>query len=108
VKREPLPPLIAGESIPPPIRCIPGQRVIVDADLGRIYGVQTRNLKQAIGRNPGRFPGDFIFDLTRQEMLNARTLANNPSPVSIPADRPKPSRGIDAIKNQHRSAIPRL
>jgi len=42
---------------------------MLDADLARIYGVQTRALNQAIKRNLDRFPGDFIFDLSREEIL---------------------------------------
>jgi hypothetical protein len=42
--------------------------VILDADLARIYAVQTRALNQAIKRNLDRFPGDFIFDLSREEI----------------------------------------
>ena len=53
----------AGESIPQLIQCVRGQRVMLDADLARIYGVQTRALNQAIKRNLDRFPGDFILDL---------------------------------------------
>lgn len=43
------------------------QRVILAADLATIYDVETRALNQAVKRNPGRFPGDFIFQLTRRE-----------------------------------------
>ena len=55
------------ESVEPVIRLIRGERVILDADLARIYGVQTRSLNQAIKRNRNRFPGDFLFQLTRKE-----------------------------------------
>jgi hypothetical protein len=43
--------------------------VILDTDLARLYGVETRVLNQAIHRNQDRFPADFIFDLTREEIL---------------------------------------
>ncbi len=61
--------LLAGGSIPQLIQCVRGQRVMLDADLARIYGVQTRALNQAIKRNLDRFPGDFAFDLSREEIL---------------------------------------
>ena len=51
------------------IRCIRAQRVILDADLARIYGVETRARNQALKRNRERFPDDFAFDLTRDEIL---------------------------------------
>ncbi|HWV98729.1 MAG TPA: ORF6N domain-containing protein [Candidatus Acidoferrum sp.] len=45
------------------------QRVILDSDLARIYGVETRALNQALKRNQNRFPEDFTFELTREEIL---------------------------------------
>ena len=44
-----------------------GQRVILAADLAKIYGVETRALNQAVKRNRERFPDDFTFRLTREE-----------------------------------------
>lgn len=44
-----------------------GQRVILAADLAKIYGVHTRALNQAVKRNRARFPEDFTFQLTRDE-----------------------------------------
>ena len=44
-----------------------GHRVLLDVDLARIYGVQTRVLNQAIKRNAERFPEDFRFQLTAAE-----------------------------------------
>ena len=40
---------------------------MIDADLAALYGVQTRVLNQAVKRNEDRFPGDFVFQLTRVE-----------------------------------------
>lgn len=50
-----------------------GQRVILDADLAAIYGVQTRVLNQAVKRNMARFPEDFMFRLTREEAELSRS-----------------------------------
>jgi len=55
--------------IAPLIRLIRDTRVILDADLARLYGVETRVLNQAFKRNHDRFPGDFAFELTRVEIL---------------------------------------
>ncbi len=44
-----------------------GQKVIIDADLARIYGVTTKRLNEAVRRNAERFPADFMFQLTKEE-----------------------------------------
>jgi transposase-like protein len=49
------------------IMTIRGQRVLLDADLARIYGVSTKQLNQQIKRNARRFPEDFVFQLTYAE-----------------------------------------
>jgi hypothetical protein len=46
------------------------QRVILDRDMAVIYGVETRALNQAVKRNRERFPEEFMFDLTRSEVLS--------------------------------------
>lgn len=51
------------------ILSIRGQKVILDADLAELYGVPTKALNQAIKRNAARFPDDFIFRLTANEVL---------------------------------------
>lgn len=45
-----------------------GQNVMLDYDLAGLYGVETRALKQAVRRNPDRFPKDFMFELTDAEI----------------------------------------
>ena len=55
------------ESITRIIFVLRRQRVILDADLAALYGVPTKALNQAVKRNAARFPGDFIFKLTRTE-----------------------------------------
>ena len=49
------------------IRTIRGQKVILDSDLARIYGVTTKRLNEQVGRNAKRFPHDFLFQLTAEE-----------------------------------------
>src|SRR5688572_1152732 len=51
------------------ILTVRNQRVLVDADLARLYGVETRALNQAVKRNLDRFPLEFSFILTRAEIL---------------------------------------
>jgi hypothetical protein len=52
---------------------IRGQRVILDADLARIYGVPTRRFNEQVRRNADRFPPDFAFVLTAQEVANLKS-----------------------------------
>ncbi len=42
------------------------QKVILDADLAELYGVETRRLNEQVRRNRNRFPADFIFELTAE------------------------------------------
>ena len=49
------------------------QRVVIDADLAELYGVQTRVLVQAVKRNLSRFPADFMFQLSTEEFANLRS-----------------------------------
>jgi hypothetical protein len=58
---------LAIQKIAPLIHEIRRERVILDADLARIYGVSVKALNQAIKRNAERFPEDFVFRLTRSE-----------------------------------------
>ena len=55
------------------IKVFRGQRVILDADLARFYGVTTKALNQAVKRNAERFPDDFAFPLSRQEVTNLKS-----------------------------------
>ncbi|MBE0425192.1 MAG: ORF6N domain-containing protein [Nitrospirae bacterium] len=57
------------ETIERRILLIRGQKVMLDRDLAQLYGVETRVLNQAIRRNIDRFPADFMFTLTRDEIM---------------------------------------
>jgi len=59
----------AAEHIEQSIRIIRGQKVILDRDLAKLYGVETRVLNQAVSRNIKRFPDDFMFEMTREEIM---------------------------------------
>jgi hypothetical protein len=61
------PPLVRPEQLEQAIKVVRGQRVLLDADLARLYGVTTTALNQAVKRNAVRFPPDFAFRLNRQE-----------------------------------------
>ncbi len=49
------------------------QKVILDADLAELYGVETRRLNEQVRRNRNRFPVDFIFELTAEEFANLKS-----------------------------------
>ena len=49
------------------IHVVRGQKVMLDRDLGDLFHVETRTLKQAVRRNIERFPEDFMFELTKEE-----------------------------------------
>jgi hypothetical protein len=49
------------------IQIVRGQRVILDSDLAKIYGIQTFRLNEAVKRNRNRFPDDFLFRLEKKE-----------------------------------------
>jgi len=55
------------------ILTIRGQRVILDADLARIYGVEVKRLNEQVKRNRNRFPVDFAFQLTPQEVAGVKS-----------------------------------
>jgi hypothetical protein len=55
------------------IYLVRSRRIMLDMDLAELYGVETRHLKQAVKRNPERFPEDFMFELNNQEFNNLRS-----------------------------------
>ena len=55
------------------IYMIRDQKVMLDRDLADMYGVETKVLKQAVRRNIGRFPEDFMFEMTSEELKNWRS-----------------------------------
>lgn len=64
-----------------------GQRVMLDRDLAAIYGVTTKRLNEAVKRNAGRFPEDFMFQLTAEEAAVLR------SQIATSKILPKDGRG---------------
>src|SRR4030066_965266 len=68
----PKPPCRA-EDISRRIHIIRGHRVMLDADLAKLYGVSTKRLNEAIRRNAARFPEDFMFQMNEEEAENLRS-----------------------------------
>jgi hypothetical protein len=71
---------------------IRGHRVMADTDLAEVYGVPTKALNQAIKRNRGRFPEDFMFQLSREvaDSLRSQTVT------------------LKTIRGQHRKYLPHV
>ncbi|MGC2519343.1 MAG: ORF6N domain-containing protein [Burkholderiales bacterium] len=65
--------MVTNPSVEPLIRNVRGHKVMLDADLARLYGVPTRVLNQAVKHNDDRFPEDFRFRLTAAEFADLRS-----------------------------------
>jgi hypothetical protein len=65
--------LLPLEAITQRIVLIRGQKVLLDADLAALYGVETRRLNEQVRRNLDRFPEDFIFEVTNEEVANLKS-----------------------------------
>jgi hypothetical protein len=62
--------LIADDKVDQRIYNLRGRRVILDRDLAKVYGVSTKRLNEQVKRNHSRFPEDFMFQLTADEIKN--------------------------------------
>ena len=82
-------PLEKLDTIEERIHTIRGHRVLLDSDLATLYGVTTKALNQAVNRNAGRFPEDFMFQLTDKEAASLR------------------SQSVTLKRGQHRKYLPR-
>ncbi len=69
----PEPRLILMERIERAILALRGHKVMLDSDLAALYGVKSKVLNQAVGRNIERFPEDFMFQLTEEEATHIRS-----------------------------------
>ena len=79
---------INTERLEPLIFRVRGHRVVLDADLARLYGVTTTRFNEALRRNRDRFPADFAFQITTEELGNLR------SQIAISS-----SQAADSLKN---------
>ncbi|MFH1024061.1 MAG: ORF6N domain-containing protein [Planctomycetota bacterium] len=64
--------LVLQEVVERAIRIVRGKKVMVDVDLARLYGVETKVLNRAVKRNRARFPSDFMFQLSPSEAVALR------------------------------------
>jgi len=63
---------IPDEVILSKIYLIRGQKVLLDRDLANLYGIETKELKRSCRRNAIRFPIDFMFEMTMEELQDWR------------------------------------
>ncbi len=75
--------VIPIEQIALRIRYFRGEKVLLGFDLAALYGVATKALNQAVKRNRERFPDDFMFQLTTQEVLALRSQTVTSSPQAM-------------------------
>ena len=70
---------LAVDALASRIQLVRGLRVMLDADLAALYGVETKVLVQAVKRNEGRFPSDFMFQLSNDEwaVLRSQSVTSN-------------------------------
>jgi hypothetical protein len=87
----------------PPIHVIRGQRVMLDGDLARLYGVATMVFNQAIKRNRARFPRDFLFQITREEFghLKSQIVISSSPPPNAPLSRHGGARKLPWAFTEH-------
>ena len=82
--------LVQTERVEKLILIIRGHKVLLDSDLAVLYGVETKVLNQAVRRNRDRFPSDFMFQLTADEVaeLNRSQIVTGPQKHRDPRFRP--------------------
>jgi hypothetical protein len=64
--------IVAIERIARAILVVRGEKVMMDSDLAVLYGMTTRHLNRAVKRNSSRFPSDFMFQFTTEEVANLK------------------------------------
>jgi phage regulator Rha-like protein len=85
---------------------IRGQRVMLDSDLARIYGVETKALNRAMKRNRDRFPKDFAFQLSPSEWQNLRYHIGTSSSAAKAQDLRYQIGTLKSARGQHRKYRP--
>jgi hypothetical protein len=89
---------LPAERIEQAILVIRGERVILDSDLAKLYGVTTARLNQQVRRNTERFPDDFMFELTKEEYDSLMLQIATSNPAEGPAQNLR-SQICDHMKN---------
>jgi len=69
--------VIAAEQMENLIYVIRGQKAMLDVDLARIYGYETKNFNRQVKNNIKKFPSDFMFQLTKEESLRCKNFTSS-------------------------------
>ena len=96
---------VAPPNIDSLINTVRGQKVILDAELASIYEVPTKALNQAVKRNRDKFPEDFLFQLTPEEVQEVRRPISASAVSETTADR---SQTVTGSQKASGSAPPSL
>jgi len=89
------------------IQTVRGEKVILDVDLARIYGVTTKRLNEQVSRNARRFPADFAFRLSKPELalligqIANSKLAGNRSQIATGSQRHRDPRFLPYAFTEH-------
>ncbi len=92
-----------SQGIEPMILSIRGQKVVLDMELARIYGVTTKVFNQAVKRNRRKFPQDFMFQLTVEEYegLRSQIATSNRSQIVTGSQRHRNPRYVPYAFTEH-------
>ena len=90
--------LVPIELIEQKILLIRGQKIMLDRDLAKLYGVPTKVLNQAVKRNIRRFPQDFMFQLTQEEKHKVVTTCDHLSNIRFSPSLPNAFTEHGAIR----------
>ena len=99
--------VISALDIDSVIVTVRGQRVILDSDLARIYGVPTKRLNEQVKRNVGRFPPDFMFRVTKEDLADVRSeraisnASDNRSQIATGSQRHRDPRLLPNAFTEH-------
>jgi hypothetical protein len=100
----------APTSVLPKIYAVRRQKVVLDAELAKLYGVPTKRLNEAVRRNAARFPEDFCFFLTEDEdeHLKSQIGTSSLSPKEAPFLRSQFATLKTDNRGRHRKYLPRV
>ena len=97
----------APDPVLPKIHAVRRQKVVLDADLAKLYGVPTKRLNEAVRRNAARFPYDFCFVITQEEFANLRSQIATSSSGSTAVAMTAAATATGGHGN-HRKYLPRV
>jgi len=106
--------ILSPEAIAPMVHWLRHEKVMLDSDLAELYGVETGALNRAVKRNIDRFPADFMFQLTAEEMDALRCqigilkneMSSEKLSQSAPEVQPLRLQIVTLKQGQHRKYLP--